>query len=478
MIAALRSSLIALVLVARVSFADGPASSPATTQAGSTTKVVRGSIQRKFDSSAYFEPIDSVEVRIRPKVYNGELTISLIASNGAVVKKGAKLLVIDPEPLQKQLAVAESEAKVAHANLAKAEIDGKLAEENEAEALKNTEQALKDAEDGIKWWDAVDSVDMIRNNELERKSYWDNYADRADELDQLKKMYKDDQLTNATADIVVRRAIRGMEQSKTQAEMAENRVEKAETLYYPAAGRRVREAAFNARQSLIALKAAQAQAKIAREAGLLTSRTAVTAADEKVSNLNADMKKLTVTAPSGGVVWYGAFAAGNWQGGDAKALKVGEKIAAQQTVMTFYQPGKLRAVMDLAEAKYFSVPAGTKATLTPSGFPEMHLAGTCEAGPRTAVSTQGGPIYPLVVTLNGADAKLIPGMRASAQVDAPAVENVLVAPSGAVVSSAVWVKNEGGEEKRAVVTGRTDGKVTEIVSGLKEGDEVLTQGKP
>ena len=32
-------------------------------------------------------------------------------------------------------------------------------------------------------------------------------------------------------------------------------------------------------------------------------------------------------------------------------------------------------------------------------------------------------------------------------------------------------------EKREVTTGRTDGKSIEILSGLHEGDEVLTQAK-
>jgi len=61
--------------------------------------------------------------------------------------------------------------------------------------------------------------------------------------------------------------------------------------------------------------------------------------------------------------------------------------------------------------------------------------------------------------------------------DVPAVENLLLVPSSAVVSGNVWVREKGSVRKKAVVTGRSDGKSIEIVRGLSEGEEVLTQGK-
>jgi multidrug resistance efflux pump len=216
---------------------------------------------------------------------------------------------------------------------------------------------------------------------------------------------------------------------------------------------------------------------VARQTGLFGVRTAAAAVDQKVSELRGDLSKLTVIAPVDGVVWYGALAQGNWQGGDPKTLKPGEKIAAQQTIMTLYTPGKLKVSVDLAEAKYYSVSGGTKAIVTPTAFPEVRAEGTCEASPRTAVTTQSGVVYPLSVATGDVDVRIIPGMKASVQLNVPPVENVLLAPVAAVVGGNVWVKEKGAEKKRAVVTGRTDGKSIEIVSGLNEGEEVLTQGK-
>jgi multidrug efflux pump subunit AcrA (membrane-fusion protein) len=481
------STLLTSVVISR---ADAPApattraastaaTAPSSTSAPATTTVKRGSLPMKFDASGYLEPIDPFEVRIRPKAYNGELTIAVIVANGATVKKGETLLEIDPAPMKRQLEAAQSEADVAKANVTKAEADAKIAKDAEALAMRMAKEALEDAQDNVKWWEGVDGPQMIASAELGLKQYRENVEDRADELDQLKKMYKSEELTNATADIVVKRAIRGLEQGKKLLEMEEMKTEKSETFYYPISKRRVYDTLTQAKHSLASLQAAQAQSKVARQAGLVAVHAALVVAEQKLSDMRADSEKLTITAPADGIVWYGSLASGNWQAGDPKALKVGEKIAAQQTVMTLYAPGKLRVVADLTEAKYYSVSPDTKATIRPSAFPAIHIEGTCAATPRTPVMTQTGPIYPLTIQAGGdVDSRLMPGMRCSIQMNVPPLEGVLLVPSGAVVDSNVWVvDSDGSEHKRAVVTGHSDGKSIEIVSGVKEGEKVLSQGK-
>ena len=50
-------------------------------------------------------------------------------------------------------------------------------------------------------------------------------------------------------------------------------------------------------------------------------------------------------------------------------------------------------------------------------------------------------------------------------------------PTSAVANGKAWVRKDGQETEREVTTGRTDGKMIEIVKGLKEGDEVLREAK-
>jgi hypothetical protein len=78
-----------------------------------------------------------------------------------------------------------------------------------------------------------------------------------------------------------------------------------------------------------------------------------------------------------------------------------------------------------------------------------------------------------------ADRRLLPGMKATARVEVAPAQRLLLLPVSAVASGKVWVVGkDGAESERSVVTGRTDGKMIEIVKGLRKGDRVLTQAKP
>ena len=147
--------------------------------------------------------------------------------------------------------------------------------------------------------------------------------------------------------------------------------------------------------------------------------------------------------------------------------------------MTHYLPGKLQVVTDLAEAKYFSVPDGAKAIVAVNAFAEMHLDGICKVIARTPVMGQAGSVYPMKISVGDVNAKILPGMKTNVHVDVPALEKVLLVPTTAVFDSAVYVHDKAGNDTRKViVTGYSDGKQIQIISGVDEGDEVLTQGKP
>ena len=433
-----------------------------------------------FDAAGYFEAVEAMEVRLRFKQYAGELTINAIAANGAAVKKGDKLLAVDPVPLQKLLDAAGNDLAVADANLDKAEADLKLSEASEAMALKTQQDAVSDAQEAVKWWEQVDGPQMLKNWELQIQQFQHAVDDRTDELDQLKKMYKTEELTSATADIVVKRAVRGLEQARIGLDMEKERVEKNKATYYLISKRTVTDALTKSKQALASFKVNQAHTKAQWKTVIFTSITAAVTATQKAAELRADLDKLTILASEDGVVFYGQLSQGNWAGGDPKSLRVGERVAAQTTLMTLYSPGKLRAVVDLTEARYFSVAPATKAIVTPASFPGMRIQGLCEAATCTGVaSPDRGVVYPLRISIGEVDPRLIPGMRANVHLDVPPLQNLLLVPTTAVVEGAVWVhEKDGSEKKRTVVTGNTDGKSIEIVSGLEEGEEVLTQGKP
>lgn len=445
------------------------------TEHGPTVSVHRGTLTTAVDAQGYFEPVDPLDVRFRPKAYSGELTIASLVANGSDVKKGDVILRLDTTMIDKQIAALEGEDAASHATLTKAEADAKLGEEQDALALRMQTDATRRAQEEVKWFENVDGPNELTSADLELKYIRSIVEDQEDELNELKKMYKDDDLTNDTKDIVVKRALRRLEMAKQELKMDQERTEKVKTFIYPAQKQRVYDSAKQADEQLQSLKTAQAQTKVLRETGLKAARAATEATDQRLADLKADREKFTVRAPSDGIVLYGQFAGGGFNPVDPRMLRVGEHVPPQQILMTFYSPGKLRLHLDLPEQKFFAVHHGLKATLTPSVFPDQKLEGKCDACPAEPVNTQQGPLYPLTVSCADADAKLVPGMRANFHVDAPEAENVLVVPSSAVANSFVWVKTDDGPEKRRVVIGRSEGKQIEIKQGLNEGDEIFVE---
>jgi HlyD family secretion protein len=463
-----------------------PATQPASQAAvstdpsprGPTVSVHKGALTTAVDAQGFFEPVDPFEVRLRPKAYGGDLTITSVAPDGSAVKTGDVLLQLDPKTIQKQIAAAGNEAAASHAGLTRAQADSKLGEAQDALALKMQTDATQQAQDAVKWWESVDGPNMLLNADLNVKNAQASVDDQQDELNELRKLYKGDDLTTDTADIVVKRAVRSLENSKIALKEHQQNADKVKTYVYPARKQQVLDAAEQADGALAALKVAQAQTKVLRETGLTSAEAATKAVDEHLADLKADKEKLTIRAPSDGMVLYGQLVGGAFQGVDDRSLRIGERIAPQQTVMTFYTPGKLRLHLDLPESKFFMLKAGVKATLTSVAFADQKFEGVCDSCPALAVNTQQGPVFNLTASCCSIDPRIVPGMRANLHADVPDAENLILVPNTAIANGNVWVKMaDGRSERHAVVAGKSDGKQTEIRQGLNEGEDIFVEAQ-
>jgi multidrug efflux pump subunit AcrA (membrane-fusion protein) len=465
---------LCMSLIGSTARAESPTT--AASQPDDTTAVARGTIIATVEVDGYLEPIDPVEVRIRPESYQGDLKVKSVVNHGATVHSGDVILSIDPTELQRQIAEADNALTNAKANLAKAEADDYLGEQADALALEQARTELANAEGSLKWWEEVDGKQMLTMAELSTRNSKANVEDQNDELEQLRKMYKTEELTNATADIVVKRALRQLEQSKIMAGISELREGKVKNFDYLTSRQRLVFSIESEKQQLAALKAAQEQQRILRKTAVASARMVVDKADKKVNELRADLEAMTVHAPSEGVVYFGQISNGSWQNSGPKAIRVGEKAQAGQVVMTLVRPGKLRLIADIPEAKLNWLAQGSEARVVPVALPEATVTARCADVSPTPSGRDGGQGFQARFDLPSADPKLLPGMKASVRIDAGTVSDVLVIPAGAVSKGRVKVKEDGKEVWRDVVTGKSDGDNVEIKQGLKEGELVVTKG--
>ena len=136
---------------------------------------------------------------------------------------------------------------------------------------------------------------------------------------------------------------------------------------------------------------------------------------------------------------------------------------------------KYRVDVPLPEAEAFVVEKGMRATVTPTATPWRSFEATC-GQVVGGVKGQEGFKFTVPVTLNEADPRLLPGMKASVRIHGGKIENALTVPVGLVKGGVVVLKGDDGKvERRNVELGKADGKMIEVRSGLAEGDRVVDE---
>lgn len=451
--------------------ATAPATAPVTMPA--IHVVAKGDLKLDIRGEGFFQARDAFDVRIRLRSYSGPLVISSIAPHMSSAKKGDVLIAFEPVHMKWALESAENELATAVAALQKAEAEAQLAVRTEALSLRIAEDSLKQAEEAVKWWQTVDGPHMLLSADLAVTNARNYVEDQSDELDQLRKMYKAEDLTTATADIVIKRAVRRLENAKISLKMQEERREKTRTSEYKAAEQRVRDAVEQARNALESLKIAQAHAAVTRKAGLAGARIAVEQAQRKVDDLKADAAAMTVTAPFDGTVMYGQIVDGQWQGGDVRALRPGERATAGQVLMRLVKPGHLTFEATVPEHQALWIQPGAKVVIVPGALAPATIEAKCPALMVVSRGTPGALAFKLEVPLEEADARLLPGMKGSFQMEITRAD-VLCIPASAVSAGMVTFKRpDGSTEKRRVTLGMSDGKNVEVIAGLVAGDCIV-----
>ncbi|MFI5381104.1 MAG: hypothetical protein ACHRHE_17540 [Tepidisphaerales bacterium] len=404
-VAAMMMVVLAGVVRAQEKPATAPASQPAAKPA--TEVVVDGMLL----------PVDPFELKLKFKAYSGALPILQVAGQFAAVKAGDSLLEIDRTEFKRAMASVESAAEAARAATKKAEADAAIAVKAEALAMRQQQDALKQAEANVGYWEKLDGPHFLTQLDLGLKQWRDSVDDQQDELDQLRKMYKSEELTSATADIVVKRAVRRLEQTKITQKMQEEKSQRTREQEYPNSRQRVLDALETTKNQLATLQAAQELSAVTRKGSLVAARVALEQAEEKLRDIKEDEKLLAVKSPVDGVAVYGTTGEGGWQGGDPKGMKVGEKLAAGGTVLRVITLGKMRVEGVLKDDVGFSLREGTKAKVSFSVLPGVTYEGVCAAPVLLPKGSPATPSFVLTVNLPEVDKRLLPAMKATVKID-------------------------------------------------------------
>ena len=213
------------------------------------------------------------------------------------------------------------------------------------------------------------------------------------------------------------------------------------------------------------------------------ARQTVSSARESVQKAQTNLGYATITSPIDGVVL-------------SKSVEEGQTVAASFNTPELFTIAQdltdMRVIANIDEADIGGVKEGQRVTFTVDAFPEDKFEGQVTQVRQEATTTSNVVTYEVVISAPNKDLKLKPGLTANVTIFTLEKNHVLAAPAKALrfipneallkpdqkiedieAPQKVWTLEGNTFKAHKVETGITNGMLTEIVSGIKEGTEVL-----
>lgn len=231
-----------------------------------------------------------------------------------------------------------------------------------------------------------------------------------------------------------------------------------------------------------AVKLAKQQVTVA-QAGLSTANLNLTSASTALDQARDNADKRTVEAPVSGVVTVLNAQNGQSLGSssNSSAASAASASGSSNSAVEISNLSTLRARISVNEVDLVSVKVGQVASVTFDALPDVVTTGTISAIAPTGTNSSGIITYNVDVRLNSVDPLLRPTMSCTAEIVTDTRPDALTVPSAAVhTDSATQTKycivqaSDGSTKQVAVKTGKVVGTTTEILSGLTEGQTVVT----
>jgi len=159
-------------------------------------------------------------------------------------------------------------------------------------------------------------------------------------------------------------------------------------------------------------------------------------------------------------------------------VKKGDSVSANTVVVTFITQQRT-AEISLNEVDAAKVKVSQKTILTFDAIEGLSLTGQVAEIDAIGTVSQGVVTYNVKIVFDTQDEQVKPGMSVSAAVITDAKQDILLVPNSAVKSngsgSYVEVLVGNTPQNQTVETGLSNDTQIEIISGLNEGDKVVTQ---
>jgi macrolide-specific efflux system membrane fusion protein len=196
------------------------------------------------------------------------------------------------------------------------------------------------------------------------------------------------------------------------------------------------------------------------------------------SYYNYQLLASTITAPAAGIISNLTIAQGLPVTLSSSSSNNSNSTTTQAVGTITLPEGGVQAIVDLAEIDAAKVTAGNKATLTLAAFPNQTFTGKVLILNTNGIVSSGVTTYPATIAFDTTEKNMYPNMAVDAAIITNVKDNVILVPTAAVTTtsgqSTVRILKNGQVSTVTVQTGDSNDTQTEIVSGVSEGDIVVT----
>ena len=216
----------------------------------------------------------------------------------------------------------------------------------------------------------------------------------------------------------------------------------------------------------------------------LQAKEQVNTSKESVQKAQTNLGYATITSPIDGVIL-------------SKSVEEGQTVAASFNTPELFVIAQdltnMRVIADIDEADIGGVKEGQRVSFTVDAFPDDNFEGQVTQVRQQATTESNVVTYEVVISAPNKDLKLKPGLTANVTIYTLEKNDVLAAPAKALRfqpneaflqkgetiddcegDHKVWTKEGTVFKAHKVEIGTTNGIMTEITGGIKEGTEVLT----
>ena len=213
-------------------------------------------------------------------------------------------------------------------------------------------------------------------------------------------------------------------------------------------------------------------------------------AKQQTSNAYDNYKKVssTIYAPVNGTISNLSLAEGVIISNSSTSITVStgtnsnenSSSVTSHTVGSITNPkGQYQATLSLTESDIVKIKSGQKVTLTMDAFEGVTFTGEVLSVDIAGSTNSGVTSYSVVVLLDDTDKEIYTNMAVTATIIINSKSDILLIPSTAIETandgtSTVQVVKDGVTSVTTVTLGSTNDSQTEIVSGLSEGDTVIS----